>query len=176
MAKPLLVVDICLSICEKGKRREMEREKEMRKSKFNRICVFCGSSQGKKKSYQDAAIELGKELVCDSVYIYITYFHSHYHHFFYGFCFKLAFLWFLRSNLQMGIIDIKMCIYSYVLTWYKNFWSLCSSFFIFCIYFMFIYYFSAWSIMATHSINKSLNYVKFSTNGKDTEDTHVIFR
>lgn len=32
-------------------------------SRFRRICVFCGSSQGKKKSYQDAAVELGKELV-----------------------------------------------------------------------------------------------------------------
>lgn len=37
---------------------------EMRQaSKFKRICVFCGSSQGRKSSYQDAAIELGKELV-----------------------------------------------------------------------------------------------------------------
>lgn len=35
----------------------------MRQSKFRRICVFCGSSQGRKSSYQDAAIELGKELV-----------------------------------------------------------------------------------------------------------------
>jgi hypothetical protein len=33
------------------------------RSRFKRICVFCGSSHGKKKSYQDAAIELGKELV-----------------------------------------------------------------------------------------------------------------
>ncbi|KAF6167845.1 hypothetical protein GIB67_027623 [Kingdonia uniflora] len=41
----------------------MEREKELRQSKFKRICVFCGSSQGKKTSYQDAAIELGNELV-----------------------------------------------------------------------------------------------------------------
>jgi cytokinin riboside 5'-monophosphate phosphoribohydrolase len=32
-------------------------------SRFRRICVFCGSSHGKKKSYQDAAVELGKELV-----------------------------------------------------------------------------------------------------------------
>lgn len=32
-------------------------------SKFKRICVFCGSSQGNKTSYQDAAIELAKELV-----------------------------------------------------------------------------------------------------------------
>lgn len=36
---------------------------EMKLSKFRRICVFCGSSQGKKTSYQDAATELGKELV-----------------------------------------------------------------------------------------------------------------
>jgi hypothetical protein len=32
-------------------------------SRFGRICVFCGSSQGKKKSYQDAAVELAEELV-----------------------------------------------------------------------------------------------------------------
>jgi hypothetical protein len=32
-------------------------------SKFKRICVFCGSSQGKKTSYQVAAIDLGNELV-----------------------------------------------------------------------------------------------------------------
>ncbi|KAJ7976198.1 Cytokinin riboside 5'-monophosphate phosphoribohydrolase [Quillaja saponaria] len=33
------------------------------KSKFSRICVFCGSSSGKKASYQEAAVELGNELV-----------------------------------------------------------------------------------------------------------------
>ncbi|KAK1429270.1 hypothetical protein QVD17_11476 [Tagetes erecta] len=33
------------------------------RSRFKRICVFCGSSSGKKLSYQEAAIELGKELV-----------------------------------------------------------------------------------------------------------------
>ncbi|KAK8492477.1 hypothetical protein V6N11_021143 [Hibiscus sabdariffa] len=32
-------------------------------SRFKRICVFCGSSSGKKASYQEAAVELGKELV-----------------------------------------------------------------------------------------------------------------
>ncbi|KAK1260417.1 Cytokinin riboside 5'-monophosphate phosphoribohydrolase LOG1 [Acorus gramineus] len=43
-------------------------EKEiMRTSKFKRICVFCGSSQGKKRSYQDAAIELGRELVSRNI-------------------------------------------------------------------------------------------------------------
>nr|CAB3481070.1 unnamed protein product [Digitaria exilis] len=32
-------------------------------SRFKKICVFCGSSQGKKASYHDAAIDLAKELV-----------------------------------------------------------------------------------------------------------------
>ncbi|KAG5408119.1 hypothetical protein IGI04_004438 [Brassica rapa subsp. trilocularis] len=36
---------------------------EETKSRFNRICVFCGSSSGKKPSYQEAAIELGNELI-----------------------------------------------------------------------------------------------------------------
>ncbi|KAG4214799.1 hypothetical protein ERO13_A01G140536v2 [Gossypium hirsutum] len=40
----------------------MEMENETQQSKFRRICVFCGSSQGKKSSYQNAAIELGREL------------------------------------------------------------------------------------------------------------------
>ncbi|XP_028093312.1 cytokinin riboside 5'-monophosphate phosphoribohydrolase LOG7-like [Camellia sinensis] len=51
--------------------REKERERETgttpmeeeTKSRFKRICVFCGSSSGKKASYQEAAVELGKELV-----------------------------------------------------------------------------------------------------------------
>ncbi|CAA0818779.1 Cytokinin riboside 5-monophosphate phosphoribohydrolase LOG7 [Striga hermonthica] len=33
------------------------------KSRFKRICVFCGSSSGKKPSYQQAAVDLGKTLV-----------------------------------------------------------------------------------------------------------------
>ncbi|XP_065637151.1 cytokinin riboside 5'-monophosphate phosphoribohydrolase LOG3 isoform X1 [Quercus suber] len=41
----------------------MEVGSEMRQSRFKSICVFCGSSQGKKSSYQDSAIELGKELL-----------------------------------------------------------------------------------------------------------------
>ncbi|KAM0863934.1 hypothetical protein ACQ4PT_044251 [Festuca glaucescens] len=31
--------------------------------RFRRVCVFCGSSFGKRSSYRDAAVELGKELV-----------------------------------------------------------------------------------------------------------------
>ncbi|RWW11063.1 hypothetical protein GW17_00025352 [Ensete ventricosum] len=34
-----------------------------KKSRFRRICVFCGSQCGKKTSYQEAAIDLGKELL-----------------------------------------------------------------------------------------------------------------
>lgn len=36
---------------------------EETKSKFKRICVYCGSSSGNKPTYQEAAVELGKELV-----------------------------------------------------------------------------------------------------------------
>ena len=48
----------------------MEIETEMKQSRFRRICVFCGSSQGKKTSYQEAAIELGKELVLKEKKLY----------------------------------------------------------------------------------------------------------
>uniref|UniRef100_A0A7N0TXN8 Cytokinin riboside 5'-monophosphate phosphoribohydrolase n=1 Tax=Kalanchoe fedtschenkoi TaxID=63787 RepID=A0A7N0TXN8_KALFE len=36
-------------------------------SRFKRICVFCGSSPGKKSSYKDAAVELGAELVARNI-------------------------------------------------------------------------------------------------------------
>jgi hypothetical protein len=36
---------------------------ERRTSRFRRICVYCGSAKGRKASYQDAAVELGQELV-----------------------------------------------------------------------------------------------------------------
>lgn len=39
----------------------------MKQSRFKRICVFCGSSQGKKASYHDAAVELGNQLVARSI-------------------------------------------------------------------------------------------------------------
>ncbi|KAJ6352115.1 hypothetical protein OIU76_001349 [Salix suchowensis] len=34
-----------------------------KKSRFRRVCVFCGSSPGKNPNYQHAAIQLGKQLV-----------------------------------------------------------------------------------------------------------------
>ncbi|MFQ6651771.1 hypothetical protein Gotur_023969, partial [Gossypium turneri] len=40
---------------------------EMKQSKFKRICVFCGSSPGKKNSYREAAIDLGRELVSRNI-------------------------------------------------------------------------------------------------------------
>ncbi|KQK04588.1 cytokinin riboside 5'-monophosphate phosphoribohydrolase LOG [Brachypodium distachyon] len=36
---------------------------ERRSSRFRRICVYCGSAKGRKASYQDAAVDLGNELV-----------------------------------------------------------------------------------------------------------------
>ncbi|THU63153.1 hypothetical protein C4D60_Mb01t12710 [Musa balbisiana] len=38
-------------------------EVKLGNSRFKRVCVFCGSSTGKRNCYQDAAVELGKELV-----------------------------------------------------------------------------------------------------------------
>ena len=41
-------------------------EGKVEKSRFKTVCVFCGSSPGKRESYRDAAIELAQELVfCD---------------------------------------------------------------------------------------------------------------
>ncbi|KAF3647226.1 putative aquaporin PIP2-1-like [Capsicum annuum] len=45
----------------------MKMESDVMVLKFKRICVFCGNSQGKKSSYHDAAIELGKELVLRNI-------------------------------------------------------------------------------------------------------------
>jgi predicted Rossmann-fold nucleotide-binding protein len=52
---------------------EMEQQQVqlpiMIKSRFKRICVYCGSTPGKNPSYQIAAIQLGKQLVIK----YISY-------------------------------------------------------------------------------------------------------
>ncbi|KAL1549428.1 Cytokinin riboside 5'-monophosphate phosphoribohydrolase log3 [Salvia divinorum] len=45
----------------------MERDSEMKSSRFKRVCVFCGSSQGRKATYQEAAIELGQVLVSRNI-------------------------------------------------------------------------------------------------------------
>lgn len=50
------------------------RNGEIKLSKFKRICVFCGSSPGKKTTYQDAAMNLGNELVCIYYYTHILIF------------------------------------------------------------------------------------------------------
>ncbi|KAJ4812375.1 Cytokinin riboside 5'-monophosphate phosphoribohydrolase [Rhynchospora pubera] len=42
---------------------EDQVHKRSTSSRFRRVCVFCGSSTGKKPSYQLAAIQLGHELV-----------------------------------------------------------------------------------------------------------------
>ncbi|KAK4800059.1 hypothetical protein SAY86_025424 [Trapa natans] len=42
-------------------------QQQQSQSRFRRICVFCGSSNGKKRSYQDAAVELGRELVSRNI-------------------------------------------------------------------------------------------------------------
>lgn len=44
------------------------------KSRFRRICVFCGSSSGKNPSYQIAAIQLGKQLVLNFLFSFSSKF------------------------------------------------------------------------------------------------------
>ncbi|KAG5547573.1 hypothetical protein RHGRI_013311 [Rhododendron griersonianum] len=43
----------------------MEKGKLVNKSRFKTVCVFCGSSTGKRTCYRDAAVELGQELHVD---------------------------------------------------------------------------------------------------------------
>ncbi|KAJ8762164.1 hypothetical protein K2173_007318 [Erythroxylum novogranatense] len=38
-------------------------DNKVTKSRFKKVCVFCGSSTGKRDCYSDAALELGRELV-----------------------------------------------------------------------------------------------------------------
>ncbi|RDX63893.1 Cytokinin riboside 5'-monophosphate phosphoribohydrolase LOG3, partial [Mucuna pruriens] len=42
---------------------ETEEQEGMMKSRFRRVCVFCGTSPVKNPSYQLAAIQLAKQLV-----------------------------------------------------------------------------------------------------------------
>lgn len=42
------------------------------RSKFKRVCVFCGSNSGNRQVFSDSAIQLGNELVCS----YILYYSS----------------------------------------------------------------------------------------------------
>jgi hypothetical protein len=81
---------------EEGEReRERDMDMEMKQSRFKRICVFCGSSPGKKSSYKDAAIELGKELVinknkiCLSVLAPVSFLQFNLFFFFFFFFFSL---------------------------------------------------------------------------------------
>lgn len=71
---------------------------EMNQSKFKRICVFCGSSPGKKSSYKDAAIDLGEELVT-CIYDLRTYSLT----FQFGFFIELARV--LDNTIQVQMLD-----------------------------------------------------------------------
>lgn len=52
---------------EKGKKVEVAEVVEEKRSRFRKICVFCGNQPGRKAIYQEAAIELGRELVTQSI-------------------------------------------------------------------------------------------------------------
>ncbi|OAY77481.1 Cytokinin riboside 5'-monophosphate phosphoribohydrolase LOG [Ananas comosus] len=67
---------------------------EERRSRFRRICVYCGSTSGKKASYQDAAVELGKELNwCGASSLHDTC----------PLIFALACLWMVYMQVERGI-------------------------------------------------------------------------
>ncbi|XP_011028989.1 PREDICTED: cytokinin riboside 5'-monophosphate phosphoribohydrolase LOG1-like [Populus euphratica] len=42
---------------------QQQQRQPLMKSRFRRVCVFCGSSPGKNPNYQHAAVQLGKQLV-----------------------------------------------------------------------------------------------------------------
>ncbi|XP_022947702.1 cytokinin riboside 5'-monophosphate phosphoribohydrolase LOG5-like [Cucurbita moschata] len=46
-----------------GRNQSSEMEGKVVKSRFKRVCVFCGSSTGKRDCYRDAAIDLAQELI-----------------------------------------------------------------------------------------------------------------
>lgn len=66
----------------------------MAESKFKRVCVFCGSSPGKKSSYRDAAVELGAELVIISSFPPLLWSYS------------ISFLSYLISSSSADLLDM----------------------------------------------------------------------
>jgi len=54
------------------------------RSRFRKICVFCGSHSGHREVFSDAAIELGNELVCS-----LSLFSSSFDCFLFGFVIKI---------------------------------------------------------------------------------------
>ncbi|XP_052149459.1 probable cytokinin riboside 5'-monophosphate phosphoribohydrolase LOGL3 [Oryza glaberrima] len=44
-----------------------QQQQQQQESRFKRTCVFCGSSQGNKTTYRDAAVDLAKELVARGI-------------------------------------------------------------------------------------------------------------
>ncbi|KAM0942288.1 putative LOG family protein [Dioscorea sansibarensis] len=59
--------EVCLAVLHFIPLRRGGKGMETVKSRFKRVCVFCGSSSGKRTCYKDAATELGKELVARKV-------------------------------------------------------------------------------------------------------------
>ncbi|GLT57928.1 hypothetical protein SLA2020_308640 [Shorea laevis] len=50
-----------------NQQQHQQQQQSSMKSRFRRVCVFCGSSPGKNPSYQLAAIQLGRQLVERSI-------------------------------------------------------------------------------------------------------------
>jgi hypothetical protein len=80
---------------------QQQRQPASTKSRFRRVCVFCGSSPGKNPSYQLGAIQLGKQLVPPKTSLFLFFFCLFVCLFFFFFFFAVKNL-FLSLNLMRG--------------------------------------------------------------------------
>lgn len=102
-------------------------QSETKQSKFKRICVFCGSSQGKKTSYQEAAIELGKELVLLSwqqwhSFLYYLIFFIFYYFFYYYYYYSVSpFFCFCTLSCTRSPLLLMLVPHSSFIFWYCDF-------------------------------------------------------
>lgn len=111
--------------CERKKERkeDMERETEMKQSKFKRICVFCGSSPGNKTGYKDAAIELGRELV---MFLSLSF----------------VCLYFSSASLLSTLIQTNFCFFKILFSNVNQAFSLQTGFLMYCFNSLFLTLFS----------------------------------
>lgn len=133
-------------------------------SRFKRVCVFCGSSTGKRNCYRDAAIELAQELVLllvhlnDSPFMKMNYnqlvsvfFVTFFFNFFISISFStcsLEFLWYIICFLNVceGVKEAGPCLWrweywangsgftSCASWWGQSSWVLCFHFHEFDVY------------------------------------------
>ena len=105
-------------------------------SRFKRVCVFCGSSTGKRNCYRDAAIELAQELVLLLVHLndspfmkmnynqlvsvfFVTFFFNFFISISFSTCSLEFFLWYIICFLNVceGVKEAGPCL------WRWEYWA-----------------------------------------------------